>query len=95
MSLTITATGTATTLGFSTTDALANGDNRPRLNSQFFEQLADVDLPELDSFINILAAAYGISHQSALVLLLSAMKAKLGREQNRPAMNNTVGTVGP
>ena len=94
MALTLTATGTATTLGFTTRNALATEDNRPRLNDMFFEQLADVDLSELDQFIDILAAGYGISHQSALVLTLSALKTKLGREQNRPAMDNTVGAVG-
>jgi len=94
MAATISSSGTWTTLTFGTRDALKDGDNRPRLNDIFFEQLALVDLDELNQFIDLVAAGYGIAHQSALVLLLSVMKAKLGREQENPSMVNTVGAVG-
>jgi len=84
MAATISATGTWTVIGFSTTNigavALNVDANVPLLEDiDFYNSLRDTNFAELDQFIQLVATAYGITNAAAHVLVQNALQIKQSR----------------
>lgn len=81
MAATLTSTGTWTALTMTTTDMTAAKDNfARRVDDWSGFPIQNAEYPELDQFIDLMAAGLGVGHQHAVSVLFHLLSAKMNRE---------------